>query len=300
MPASPNPSGEDQGNAVVGPGAGSIPGAKLGILAGGGTLPARIAEAVRGQGRNLFIVAFEGHTDPAAVRGYPHVWSRFGAAGSIMERLHAEGVGEVVFAGPVRRPSLGELLPDWRTTKFLARVGTRALGDDGLLRAVARELESDGFRVVGLHDLLNGLLTTAGPVGRLLPDEEAGRDIARGLEVARGLGALDVGQGAVVQQGIVLAVEAVEGTDAMLDRCAALARPGKGGVLVKVCKPQQDRRIDLPTMGTVTLEKAARAGLRGIAVQAGGSLIVDRAAVAELADRLGLFVVGVEVPEAGR
>ncbi|WP_448202919.1 LpxI family protein [Azospirillum sp. sgz302134] len=272
------------------------PPVKLGILAGGGTLPARIAAAVRGQGREVFVVAFDGHTDPATVEGLPHLWSRFGAAGSIIARLKQEGVGELVFAGPVRRPSFTELLPDWYTTKFLARVGTRALGDDGLLRSVARQLEEDGFRVVGLHELLGELLTQPGPVGRLIPDAEAERDIARAVEVARGLGALDVGQGAVVQQGIVLAVEAVEGTDSMLARCADLKRPGPGGVLVKVKKPQQDRRLDLPTMGVTTVENAARAGLRGIAVEAGGSLLVDRAAVAETADRLGLFVVGITVP----
>nr|WP_211112164.1 UDP-2,3-diacylglucosamine diphosphatase LpxI [Azospirillum soli] len=277
----------------------------MGILAGGGTLPARIAAAVRGQGREVFVVAFEGHTDPATVEGLPHLWSRFGAAGSIIARLKDEGVGELVFAGPVRRPSFSELIPDWYTTKFLAKVGTRALGDDGLLRSVAKQLEGEGFRVVGLHDLLGDLLTPPGPVGRLTPDAEAEIDIARAVEVARALGALDVGQGAVVQQGIVLAVEAIEGTDAMLERCAGLARPGVGGVLVKVKKPQQDRRLDLPTMGVTTVENAAKAGLRGIAVEAGGSLLVDRAAVAEAANRLGLFVVGIAVsskngpPEGG-
>ncbi|WP_042694904.1 LpxI family protein [Azospirillum sp. B506] len=272
-------------------------GPKLAILAGGGTLPARIADAVRGQGREVFVIAFDGHTDPETVADVPHVWSRFGAAGTILRRLHEEGVGEVVLAGPVKRPSFTELMPDWRTARFLARVGTRALGDDGLLRAVVREVEEDGFRVVGLHDLLKDLLTVRGPVGRLTPDAEAERDIVRAVEVARAMGALDVGQGAVVQQGIVLAVEAVEGTDAMLARCAGLARPGPGGVLAKVKKPRQDRRIDLPTMGVTTVERAAAAGLRGIAVEAGGSLLVDRAAVAEAADRLGLFVVGIEVPQ---
>ncbi|WP_029008138.1 LpxI family protein [Azospirillum halopraeferens] len=271
-------------------------GAGLGILAGGGVLPARLAAAVQGTGRAVFMVAFEGHTDPTAVQGVPHLWSRFGAAGSIIDRLRREGVTELVFAGPVRRPSLGELLPDWRTARFLARVGTKAFGDDGLLRAVTRELEEEGFRVVGLHEILGDLLTPAGPVGRLGPDEGARRDIARGIEVARGLGALDVGQGCIVQQGIVLAVEAVEGTDAMIGRAGPLRRPGPGGVLVKMRKPQQDRRLDLPTIGTATVENAAAAGLVGVAVEAGGSLIVDRAAVAELADRLGLFVVGVEAP----
>ncbi|AWU93489.1 LpxI family protein [Azospirillum ramasamyi] len=274
-----------------------VAGPKLAILAGGGTLPARIASAVRGQGREVFVVAFDGHTDPETVAGLPHLWSRFGAAGTILRRLHEEGVGEVVLAGPVKRPSFTELMPDWRTARFLARVGTRALGDDGLLRAVVREVEEDGFRVVGLHELLKDLLTTPGPVGRLSPDADAERDIARAVEVARAMGALDVGQGAVVQQGIVLAVEAIEGTDAMLDRCAGLSRPGPGGVLVKVKKPKQDRRIDLPTMGVTTVEKAAAAGLRGIAVEAGGSLLVDRAAVAAAADRLGLFVTGIEIPQ---
>ncbi|MCG5240779.1 LpxI family protein [Azospirillum doebereinerae] len=270
---------------------------KLGILAGGGTLPARIAAAALGQGRDVFMVAFDGHTDPETVAGLPHLWSRFGAAGTIIRRLHDEGVADVVFAGPVKRPSFTELLPDWRTTRFLARVGTRALGDDGLLRSVVRELEEDGFRVVGLHDLLKDLLTAPGPVGSLIPDEAAWRDIARAAQVARALGDLDVGQGAVVQQGIVLAVEAIEGTDAMLARCAGLARPGPGGVLVKVRKPRQDKRIDLPTMGVTTVENAAAAGLRGVAVEAGGSLLIDRAAVAEVADRLGLFVIGIDAPE---
>lgn len=269
---------------------------KLGILAGGGELPARLAAAVQGAGRAVFVVAFEGQTDPATVVGVPHLWSRLGAAGSIIDRLRAEGVGDLVFVGPVRRPSFTELMPDWWTTRFFMRVGTRALGDDGLLRAVARELEDEGFRVVGLHDFLGELLTVPGPAGTVLPDAQAEADIARGIEVARGLGRLDVGQGCVVQQGIVLAVEAVEGTDAMLERVGAVRRPGGGGVLVKMRKPQQDGRLDLPTIGTATVAKAAAAGLAGIAVQAGGSLTIDRAAVGALADRLGLFVIGVEIP----
>ena len=267
---------------------------KLAVFAGGGILPARIAAAVRGQGRHVFIIAFDGHTDPATVEGFAHMWCRFGAAGSIIRRLHDEGVEEIVLAGPVKRPSFSELIPDWWAARFLARIGARALGDDGLLRAVVGELEKEGFRVVGLHELLGDLLTPTGPIGTLTPDDDAMRDIARGVEGARVLGDLDVGQGAVVQQGIVLAVEAVEGTDAMLVRCAGLARPGLGGTLVKVKKPRQDRRVDLPTMGVATVENAAAAGLRGVAVEAGGSLLIDRAAVAEAADRLGLFVIGIE------
>lgn len=273
-----------------------MPQAKLGVLAGGGCLPARIAEAVRGQGREVFIVAFEGQTDPDAVKGLPHFWTRMGAAGSTIARLRQEGVSELVFAGPVKRPSFTEIMPDWWGAKFLARVGARALGDDGLLRSIARALESEGFRVVGLHELLSELLAPEGVISAMAPDEQAWRDIEQGKSLARAMGELDVGQGAVIQQGLVLAVEAIEGTDAMLARCAALARPGVGGVLVKMAKPQQDRRLDLPTMGVETVINAAHAGLRGIALEAGSSLLIDQAAVVAKADELGLFVVGIKPP----
>lgn len=271
-------------------------GGALGILAGGGRLPRMIAEAAAGAGRKVCVVAFEGQTEQATPEGFPHYWTRFGAAGATVAWLHSQGVAELVFAGPVKRPSLASLRPDWWAAKFIAKVGVKAFGDDGLLRALADALEAEGFRVVGMHHLLDGLLTPPGPVGRLVPDPQAVLDIGLGVRVARGLGALDVGQGCVAQQGLVLAVEAIEGTDAMLGRCAALARPGPGGVLVKMRKPQQDRRLDLPTIGAATIENAAAAGLRGVAVEAGGSLIVDRPAVAAAADRLGLFVVGVEAP----
>lgn len=172
------------------------------------------------------------------------------------------------------------------------------LGDDGLLSALVRELETvEGFRVVGPESLLPESLATAGVYGVVRPDEQALRDIERGIDVARGIGDLDVGQAAVVQAGLVLAVEAVEGTDAMLERCRGLRREGPGGVLVKVRKPGQESRVDLPTIGVSTVEGAAAAGLDGIAVEAGGGLVVDRAAVVERADEAGLFVIGVAVPD---
>jgi len=268
----------------------------IAVVAGGGSLPGTLARALREAGRKVFVVAFKGITEPTTIDGFPHMWTRMGAGGAIIRRLRTEGIGELVFAGPVKRPSLLELMPDWRTAVFLTHVGMRALGDDGLLRAVAAELEErEGFRLRGYHEFIGEDVAPAGPIGRHTPDERAEHDIARGIEVARGVGRLDVGQGAVVQQGIVLAVEAVEGTDAMLERCRDLARPGPGGVLVKTSKPQQDRRLDLPTIGATTVENAHKAGLRGIAIEAGGGLIIDRRATAEAADRLGLFVVGVRV-----
>jgi UDP-2,3-diacylglucosamine hydrolase len=270
--------------------------AKLGILAGAGELPLRVIEACRASSRPIFVLAFEGSADPAVTEGVPHAWVRLGAAGEGLRLLRENGVEELVMAGGVRRPSLRSLRPDWRTAKFFARIGYRALGDDGLLTAVIRELEVEGFRVIGPDALLGSALAPLGPLGRHRPDAEAQADIALGLRIVRALGALDIGQAAVVQQGLVLGVEAIEGTDALIARCAALRREGPGGVLVKAAKPGQERRADLPTIGLRTIEGAARAGLRGIAVEAGASLLIDPPTLATAADRAGLFILGVEKP----
>ncbi|CAK0773125.1 UDP-2,3-diacylglucosamine pyrophosphatase LpxI [Azospirillaceae bacterium] len=271
--------------------------AKIGVLAGGGDLPRRLIEAARATGREVSVVALEGQADPETVLGVSHVWRRMGAAGDILKWLRAEGVQELVFAGRVRRPSWTELRPDWRAAAFFAKLGVRILGDDGLLRAVSVGLEEEGFRILGVQDIFKELLAPIGPIGCLTPDDAARADIARGVEVARLLGRLDVGQAVVVQQGLVLGVEAIEGTDALLERCGLLRREGLGGVLVKIMKPQQDRRLDLPTIGVATVIKAAAAGLRGVAVEAGGSLILDRAAVAVAADDKKLFVIGIEATD---
>ncbi len=264
----------------------------LAILAGAGTLPRRLREAVQASGRQVVVVAFEGQTDVETTAGVVHLWTRLGAAGRVLEWLRGQGVSDLVFAGPIHRPSWRELCPDWRATAFLAKTGVYALGDDGLLKAIGRGLEEEGFRIVGIHDVLADLLTPPGHLAGPIPDDVACRDIERGTEVVRGVGRLDVGQAAVVQQGLVLGIEAIEGTDALIDRCAGLHRGGPGGVLVKLSKPQQDHRLDLPTVGVTTIERAYAAGLRGVAVEAGRSLLVDAERSCEMAQRLGLFLIG--------
>jgi DUF1009 family protein len=225
--------------------------------------------------------------------GADHAWLRLGQAGRAFELLHEKQVGEVVMAGPVRRPTLAEMRPDWRTARFFARIGLKALGDDGLLAAVIGEFEAEGFRVVGAHDVLGDLLALLGVWGAVQPDAQAESDIRRGIAVAQGLGALDIGQSVVVQQGIVLGVEAIEGTDALIERVSGLRRAGPGGVLVKLCKPGQDKRVDLPTVGPETVRKAQAAGLRGIAVEAGAAIVVDLDGMIREADRAGMFITGV-------
>ena len=276
--------------------AGGPPRGPLGIIAGSGGLPRRLIDSCRAVGREVFVLALEGEADPAAVEGVPHAWCRLGGAATGLDRLRAHAVGELVLAGGVRRPSLAALRPDWRAARFFARVGYRALGDDGLLSAIVKELVREGCRVVGVDSILGDSLAPLGVLGAHAPDAEDEADIALGLKHAAALGALDIGQAVVVQQGLVLGVEAIEGTDALIDRCGELRREGRGGVLVKIAKPGQERRADLPTIGVGTVAAAAAAGLRGIAVECGATLLIDRAAIIAAADRAGLFVTGIAGP----
>lgn len=269
---------------------------KLGLLAGSGELPLRIIEACRAAHRPLFVLAFEGACAPAAVAAVSHAWVRLGAAATGLRLLHENGVEELVMAGGLPRPSLWSLRPDWRITRFLLKVGFRALkdfGDDALLRAVIAELEGEGFHVIGVDRILADLIAPLGALGGVQPDEAAGADIAAGLAAARAHGARDLGQAVIVQQGTILAVEDAAGTDALIRRSAAVRKPGPGPILVKTAKPGQERRADLPAIGPATIATAAAAGLRGIAIEAGATLVLDRAAVTEAADRAGIFVIGV-------
>ena len=268
---------------------------KLGILAGSGELPLRLIEACRAQGRPYFVLGFAGFCDPASLSGEPHDFIRLGAGGEGLKILRANGVEELVMAGGVRRPSLAALRPDWRATRFFLKIGMRAMtdfGDDRLFRAIISELEVEGFRVVGAHTILTSLVAPRGVLGRVVPDADGDADIRAGIEAARGHGAQDLGQAVVMRAGAVVDREDAEGTDALLRRCAA-SGTARGGVLVKMAKPQQERRADLPAIGAQTVSGAAAAGLKGIAIEAGACLVLDRAAVVAEADRAGIFVTGV-------
>jgi hypothetical protein len=270
----------------------------LGILAGGGVLPGRVAAAAVAAGREVFLVGLEGFAEAEVLAPYAHATARLGAAGRILALLREHACRDLVLVGPVRRPSLLDLRPDAEGARLLARVGRAAFGgDDGLLAAVVRVLGEEGFRVLGAHEILTEALGPRGLLSRAKPDAAALADLARAVAVARALGRVDVGQGCVVQQGIVLAVEAAEGTDAMLARAGQLRRPGPGGVLVKLVKPEQDRRADLPTIGAGTIRAAAAAGLRGVAFEAGGTLFAGREATIAAADATGLFLLGVDPDE---
>lgn len=256
-------------------------------------MPERLVAACDKKGIETFIIGFEGQTDPLLVKNRAHMWTRLGAAGKVMRTLKDHGIHDLVLIGSIRRPSLSEMVPDFKTIEFYARLGLKALGDSDFLSAVRGLLEQEGFVLHGVHRFAEDLLATEGPVGRYEPSPEDWTDIKRGLEVSRVLGEIDAGQAVIVQEGFILGVEAAEGTDELIRRCKVLKRKGRKGVLVKTCKPQQDRDLDLPTIGPETARLAAESDLAGIVVHAGHSLIIDPDVVAEIADRHKMFVIGV-------
>jgi UDP-2,3-diacylglucosamine hydrolase len=268
--------------------------AKLAIIAGSGSLPMRLIAACDNKGITPFIVGFEGQTDPAVIQGREYMWTRLGCAGSVMKTLKSHDIHDIVMIGSIRRPSFSELVPDFKTIEFFTKIGIKALGDNGFLTALRKFLEAEGFTLHGIHKFAENLLAAEGPIGAYEPGKDDWVDIDHGLEISRQLGAFDIGQSVIVQEGFVLGVEAVEGTDELIRRCKALKRKGRGGVLVKTCKPQQDRDLDLPTIGPQTIKLAAETGLAGIAVYAGETLVIDPEEVAEIADKHKMFVVGLK------
>lgn len=271
---------------------------KLGIIAGGGSIPQLLINYCKQKNIPFFVLAIEGNADRGMFDDtIMHQWIRIGQAGTGFKRLHEEGVQELVLIGTIRRPTLADLMPDLRTTAFFAKIGLKALGDDGILRALVKEIESENMKVIGVHEVMPDLLVKEGVLTKAKPDKQAMADIKRGVEVALCLGELDVGQAVVVQQGLVLGVEGIEGTDELIKRCGGYQRKGDAAVLVKLRKPQQDLRIDLPTIGLKTVENAHQAGFKGIAVHAGNALIVDEKEVVELANKYKMFIVGLNPGE---
>jgi len=269
---------------------------KLGVIAGGGDLPALIIQYCLDFGRDFFVIAFEGQTDQAVLgENVPHAWVRLGAAGTALKLLHQADVKELVMAGGIKKPGIKDLRPDLWATTFLASAGAASLGDNGLLTALIKVLELEGFRVIGVDDLLPDVISPSGILGAVEPDQNAQLNISVARQAAISIGIQDKGQGAIAYQGKVLSVEDEDGTDAMIRSLPNIRNTKKGGVLVKVCKPGQETRADLPTIGVSTIEIAAKVGLEGVAVQAGKALIVDIDAVVSSADEHGLFVIGIEV-----
>jgi DUF1009 family protein len=274
---------------------------RLAIIAGSGLLPLHVAEAARTHGENPFIIALANESD-RDWSSFDHTTLGIGNFKAISGVFRDAGVGRVVMSGAVRRR------PDWRdikpTLKSLVKIPSvlRTLlsgGDDAVLKMAIELIETNGARVIGVQDIVPELLAEIGTLGARTPGADDQADIEAAEAAAIALGHLDVGQGAVAVGGRVVALEGPEGTDAMLDRVARLKVDGRissrrRGVLVKLCKPQQDLRADLPSIGPSTIKGAQAAGLAGIAVEAGRALVLDREEMIALANEAGLFVTGVD------
>ena len=273
---------------------------KLGLIAGGGNLPVEIAEHCQRSGRPLFVIRLKGFAGDGLS---PYAGAEVGLAelGKCLKALRRAKCEAICLAGNVARPDFAALAPDLRGLRIIpGAIAAARKGDDALLRFLVQEFETEGFAVEGAHEVMDDLGLPVGLLGAVGPGLGHADDIAQALEVARAVGRLDAGQAAVVCRGLVLALEAAEGTDALLARVAELPDALRGsaaaplGVLAKAAKPIQETRVDLPTIGPATVEGVARAGLAGIVGEAGRLLVLDRERVIELADQLGVFILGVE------
>lgn len=275
-------------------------GESIALICGGGSFPGAVADAVVRGGRRPVMFAIKGWADPKVVERYRHHWIALGQFGRFLRLANAEHCREALFIGTLLRPPLTHIRLDWQTIRLMPRIARSFRGgDDRLLSGVARFIEEEGLRIIGLREVAPDIIVPEGVLGRHQPSPRDRSDIAHALNLIATLGPFDVGQAAVVADNNVLAVEAAEGTDKLLARVAELRQQGRVttpqgvGVLVKAPKPAQDRRFDLPAIGPQTVANVAHAGLAGIAVAAGNTIIAEAAELVAAADRAKIFVVGV-------
>ncbi len=279
---------------------------RVAVIAGSGRLPEEVADGLARAGHHPYVLLIEGEADAAGpLARHEHELLALERVGDLLPILKRHRITYVVLAGGVSRR------PHWRQVRLtfgllsLMPSFIRGLmhGDDGLLRGLIANIEKQGVHVIGAHEIVPDLLADAGAMTAVRPQARDRRDLEAAWRAAQAIGALDIGQAAVAIGGRAVALEDIEGTDALLERVAGLRGHGRlagktGGVLVKCAKPGQELRADLPAIGPLTVEAVHRAGLAGIGVQAGRSIILNRNLVIESADRLGIFVYGLSDGEA--
>jgi DUF1009 family protein len=274
----------------------------LAIVSGGGTLPFEVADAAIARGRKVLLFPIKGAADPQRAKSYPHRWIGVTQGRTLMRLMRKEGCRDVVLIGSLNRPSPWQILLSLHDILSMlpTLIGALRRGDNHLLSVVARFAERNGFHIIGAHEVAPEILVKKGSLTARQPSDIQRTSIDRGLALLNAIGSYDVGQGAVVINQNIVAVEGIEGTDAMLARVRDLRRSGRvatmagEGVLVKAPKPQQDRRFDLPAIGPKTVRGVAEAGLAGLAVVAGQTVIAEPEELLREADRLKVFVVAVE------
>jgi UDP-2,3-diacylglucosamine hydrolase len=267
---------------------------KIGIIAGGGMLPVDLALECRNRGIETYMVGFKGQTDPVAMELGAHKWMSLGAVGLLISTFKDADITDLILIGSIKRPSLSTLKPDLKAAQILARISFRALGDSSLLSALKKELETEGFTLHGFHEFCGEHLAQEGLICGPTPNAEQESDIQIGIAASQDIGSKDIGQSVVVRQGCIIGVEDAEGTDALIRRCASSKESNANPpILVKTCKPQQDRNLDMPTIGINTITAAHESGFAGIVIQAGATLLVQPKEIADMANQYNIFIKAV-------
>ncbi len=266
---------------------------KFCVFAGGGSLPTVVIETLQAEKKPFHVITFKGQPQPdISLENIEHSMCYIARIGALFKILKKQNITHIVMAGYLSKPSIFDLKPDLRGAKLLASLAI--IHDDAIFSTICAILEDEGFNIVAVQDVCPSLVAEKGIYGKVKPNEEECLDARFGLTVVNALGRLDIGQAAVVKKRVVLGLEAVEGTDKLLERCAAFrGKKNKGAVLIKAAKPSQDTRVDMPTIGVRTIELLKQYKYAGIAVQAGGTLIINKPAVVKAANKAGVFIIGI-------
>jgi DUF1009 family protein len=267
---------------------------KLGIIAGAGYLPKHVYTACKEQGVECVVLALEGETSFELFHGVQLEKFKVYRISKILKKMHEEGVTHVTLAGRVKRAEISRLLMDLKGAKLFAMLVAKGMSDNSLLQTVMHFIEGEGFEIIAPDEIAQDVIVHKGVLTKVKPDKQAEVDIKSGMKILTGIADYDVGQSLVIQNGLVLGVEAAEGTDELVKRCGSIKQTDEAGpILLKICKPNQDKRVDLPCIGTDTVEMAHQYGLRGIAVEADTSLILDQINAIKLANKYKIFIIGV-------
>lgn len=257
---------------------------KLGIIAGSDGLPLTVARAFKGA---VFIASIKNHAEPEDFKDYESEEFHVGHVGKILKFFQKHGVKDLVLAGAIRRFSFQDVAVDFDGAVLLSKImAKKMLGDDTLLRIVADHIESKGFKIHSSLDYIKNEMAKT----KAKPSKDFLNDIDYAKKVVEKLGELDVGQAAIIERGMILGVEAAEGTDQLIKRCFPFAKDGKASILVKMMKPNQDKRLDTPVIGIETVKNAISSNMAGIAIQKNSVILIDPERIAELADKHDFFI----------
>ena len=272
---------------------------KLAIISGGGDLPAKVINECIAKEKDFFVVTFAEQDKPSNFTDLAESQTKefgLGSIGSIIKELKSQNIEEIVFAGYIKKPSLFNLDLDLTGVKILAKVA--ANHDDQVLNAIANELTSKGFTMLGAHEICPNLLIADEVLSNYKLAEKLSEDIILGMQTAQEIGKLDIGQAVIVKDKVILGVEAIEGTDNLIERCAGLrGKSNKGGLLVKISKPQQNLNLDMPSIGIKTIENLIKYNYDGLVVSANSTIFLDKEKALELAEKHNLLLAGVDVNE---